>query len=111
MLPQSCYAIHRPLSVAPCGQHQTTPFGKKYPSVIQPNHIESIVMNIQGDNRKELWKLTRYFDNDQFWSDLGVEDVTVQPIGCLTAGQWITHLLDEQRERKRLYPVQSDMAE
>jgi choline-sulfatase len=47
-------------------------------SVVQPNHIESVIARLDDGN---VWKYTRYFDNPQFWSspgtpgESGVEDV------------------------------------
>lgn len=36
-------------------------------SVQQPNHVETVIANLNGS----VWKLSRYFDNPQFWSDPG----------------------------------------
>ncbi|MCR8642851.1 sulfatase-like hydrolase/transferase [Paenibacillus sp. N1-5-1-14] len=58
------------------GQHQINVLGIPYPSVVQPNHIETIITPIQGTGPRELWKLCRYFDNPQFWSDPNVQDCT-----------------------------------
>lgn len=54
-------------------------FGEPYPSVVQPNHIETVVAIITPNGQKELWKLSRYFDNPQFWSEPHVQDVKLQP--------------------------------
>ncbi|MFD0698547.1 sulfatase-like hydrolase/transferase [Paenibacillus sp. GCM10027628] len=62
------------------GQHQINPLGIPYPSVIQPNHIETVIASIHRNNTKELWKYSRYFDNDQFWSHPGDTDVIAYPI-------------------------------
>jgi arylsulfatase A-like enzyme len=61
------------------GQNQVTVLRKPYDSVVQPNHIESILTTLPTgeDGKSELWKLTRYYDNPQFWSNPGIEDVTV----------------------------------
>ncbi|WP_449540294.1 sulfatase-like hydrolase/transferase [Ferdinandcohnia sp. Marseille-Q9671] len=58
------------------GLNQTTNSGQPYNSVIQPNHLETVIAYLPtGVKRKnELWKFTRYFDNPQFWSEPGVED-------------------------------------
>jgi len=58
------------------GLHQTTFSGKPYDSVVQPNHLETVIAYIPTglQRKKELWKLTRYFDNPQFWSNPGIED-------------------------------------
>ncbi|TDF94444.1 sulfatase-like hydrolase/transferase [Paenibacillus piri] len=68
------------------GQHQINLLGRPYPSVIQPNHIETVIASIYRDNVKELWKYSRYFDNDQFWSHPGDKDVTAQPVEASHAG-------------------------
>lgn len=47
------------------GLDQENFYGVAYDSVIQPNHIESVIVEIDG----EIWKYSRYFDNPQFWSD------------------------------------------
>lgn len=58
------------------GLNQFTVTGKPYESVIQPNHLETIILKLPTGKEKtdEIWKLTRYFDNPQFWSNPGVED-------------------------------------
>ncbi|WP_419957427.1 sulfatase-like hydrolase/transferase [Psychrobacillus psychrotolerans] len=58
------------------GLNQFTVTGKPYESVIQPNHLETIILKLPTGKEKtdEVWKLTRYFDNPQFWSNPGVED-------------------------------------
>lgn len=45
------------------GQRQTNVLGEAYPSVVQPNHIETVITTLQRDGVKELWKFTRYFDS------------------------------------------------
>jgi len=62
------------------GQHQISPLGHPYPSVVQPNHIETVISYLYRDGKKELWKLSRYFDNPAFWSNPGVEDTTWLPV-------------------------------
>lgn len=47
-------------------------------SVIQPNHVETVVARLDDG---KVWKYSRYFDNPQFWTnpgtpgDSGVQDV------------------------------------
>ncbi|MFF2092742.1 sulfatase-like hydrolase/transferase [Paenibacillus sp. NPDC058174] len=130
------------------GQHQQNPLGVPYPAVVQPNHIETVIAPLYHEQQRQLWKFSRYFDNDQFWSQPGIQDVTTYPIG--NSGEWATsaktqpvpdeyelynltddpletrnlahpghttpytlnvqnlmmRLLEQQREQKRLYPVQ-----
>lgn len=58
------------------GLNQFTVTGKPYESVIQPNHLETVILKLPTGKEKteEIWKLTRYFDNPQFWSNPGVDD-------------------------------------
>lgn len=62
------------------GQHQISPLGMPYPSVSQPNHIETVIAPLYRNGRKEYWKLSRYYDNPQFWSEPGIRDVTYVPV-------------------------------
>jgi arylsulfatase A-like enzyme len=58
------------------GLNQISALGKPYKSVIQPNHIETVMAQLPtGDNnRKETWKYSRYFDNPQFWINPGCDN-------------------------------------
>jgi choline-sulfatase len=47
------------------GLDQENVFGVTYDWVVQPNHIETVIIEIDG----EVWKYSRYLDNPQFWSD------------------------------------------
>ncbi|OKL35428.1 sulfatase-like hydrolase/transferase [Domibacillus mangrovi] len=74
------------------GLNQTTATGEPYKSVIQPNHIEAVITTLPTgeENKKEIWKFARYYDNPQFWSSPGCSDTSVtkcqsndtQPIEC-----------------------------
>ena len=59
------------------GLNQTTLKGEPYSSVIQPNHLESIITKLPTGKlgEVEIWKYTRYFDNPQFWSNPNKEDI------------------------------------
>jgi arylsulfatase A-like enzyme len=61
------------------GQNQTSPLtGKHYHSVVQPNHIETVIAALDGPGGEQIWKYSRYFDNPQFWSSPFQQDqVTV----------------------------------
>lgn len=134
------------------GLDQDNFYGIAFDSVMQPNHIESVIVEIDG----EVWKYSRYFDNPQFWSDPPDEDivtkvddafitddpnlqpgtysvpatdtvkftpapdehemynVTQDPMelqnligvaGYAAMEAKLAALLDEQRKRKRLYPI------
>lgn len=58
------------------GLNQTTVLGVPYRSVVQPNIIETVITALptSGNNEKEIWKYSRYFDNPQFWSNPGCKD-------------------------------------
>ncbi|MGJ9457999.1 sulfatase-like hydrolase/transferase [Oceanobacillus sp. CF4.6] len=62
------------------GLHQVTQKGEWYESVTQPNHMETVITTLKtGENHsQEKWKLSRYFDNPQFWSNPDVEDQVTQ---------------------------------
>jgi choline-sulfatase len=47
------------------GLNQNNVFGVAYDSVSQPNHIETVIAELDG----VIWKYSRYFDNPQFWSN------------------------------------------
>lgn len=52
------------------GEQQVTLTGRMYRSVVQPNHLETVVANLPTGpgGASEKWKYTRYFDSPQFWS-------------------------------------------
>ncbi|MDR3596225.1 sulfatase-like hydrolase/transferase [Clostridium sp.] len=58
------------------GLNQVTLFGDSYTSVISPNNIEAVIAYLDtGKNgTKEKWKLSKYYDNQQFWTSPGVSD-------------------------------------
>ncbi|WP_258530929.1 sulfatase-like hydrolase/transferase [Paenibacillus taichungensis] len=72
------------------GQHQTNPLGVPYSSVVQPNHIETVITTLYKNNKSEIWKFSRYFDNAQFWSQPGVRDVTTHPVGNPASGHCVS---------------------
>jgi arylsulfatase A-like enzyme len=45
-----------------------------YSTVAQPNHLETVVAEVEVDGDPHLVKLTRYHDNQQFWSVPGESD-------------------------------------
>lgn len=85
------------------GQNQENFIGISYDSVVQPNHIECVITRLGG----QLWKLTRYFDNPQFWTDPGqpgqpgVKDVIIKPVG-LTPDLPGVSLVPYQKRVKRV---------
>jgi choline-sulfatase len=49
------------------GSNQINWIGYPYNSVVQPNHIETVFVWLEG----AYWKYSRYFDAPQFWSAAG----------------------------------------
>ena len=45
-----------------------------YETVVQPNHIETVVAQVDIDGERHLVKLSRYHDNQQFWTVPGKQD-------------------------------------
>jgi arylsulfatase A-like enzyme len=41
---------------------------KVYATVEQPNHIETVIADVEVDGEQHLVKLSRYHDNQQFWT-------------------------------------------
>lgn len=60
------------------GLNQKSVLGIPYESVVQPNHVETVIAKLKTgkNNQEEIWKYSRYFDNPQFWSSPGCEDET-----------------------------------
>ena len=77
----SCNHINEPIYFMtdddPSKTLNTSSFsGRQYEPVIQPNHIETVIVKLATGKKSELetWKYSRYFDNPQFWSSPGCED-------------------------------------
>jgi arylsulfatase A-like enzyme len=64
------------------GLGQVNWLGWQYNSVIQPNHLETVIATFEGSGgEREIWKYTRYFDNPQFWTDPGTKDDVIIEFG------------------------------
>ena len=46
----------------------------RYSSVKQPNHLETVVAEVEVDGEQHLVKFSRYHDNEQFWTVPGERD-------------------------------------
>ncbi|UYP10946.1 sulfatase-like hydrolase/transferase [Priestia megaterium] len=64
------------------GLHQTNFLGESYPSVVQPNHIQAVIVEFPSAAGKEIWKYARYHDNLQFRS------VSDEPDEVIHRGQY-----------------------
>lgn len=60
------------------GADQVAFNGEMFYAVAQPNHIETVIAKLPtgAGGTLEQWKYSRYFDNPNFWSSPGKQDVT-----------------------------------
>ncbi|TYS58748.1 sulfatase-like hydrolase/transferase [Sutcliffiella horikoshii] len=93
------------------GPNQVSATGEPYHAVIQPNHTEAIITKLStGENgTKEIWKLTRYYDNPQFWSKPGVENVTTTQVSKTSTGEHIDCALCITTTKTRPVPDQYEL--
>jgi choline-sulfatase len=77
------------------GLDQNNFYGVAYDSVIQPNHIEAVIVELAGD----VWKYSRYFDNVQFWSDPAPAVGPPKDV--------VLHVQDREAERPGTHPVRA----
>ena len=64
------------------GLNQNNWHGWQYNSVIQPNHVETVIGTFKtSGGKEEIWKYSRYFDNPQFWTTPGQEDDVMHELG------------------------------
>jgi len=62
------------------GLNQQNWTGIAYNSVIQPNHIETVIARLANSlGVQKVWKYSRYFDNPQFWSTAGYPNDPTDP--------------------------------
>ena len=47
---------------------------KRYSVIVQPNHVETVVAEVEVDGEPHLVKFSRYHDNQQFWTVPGERD-------------------------------------
>ncbi len=77
------------------GYDQTSFNGEMFYAVAQPNHIETVIAKLPTGpgGTLEQWKYNRYFDNPNFWSSPGTQDVIVHTDGKMTdAGSHTTEI-------------------
>jgi arylsulfatase A-like enzyme len=68
------------------GSDQVAFNGEMFYAVAQPNHVETVIARLPtgADGALEQWKYSRYFDNPDFWSSPGKQDVTAHIDGKMT---------------------------
>ncbi len=93
------------------GLDQKNFIGITYDSVSQPNHVETVIAEIDG----ALWKYSRYFDHPRYWSDPGtpgdngVQDLVVKPLRRESTQEGTTQRLYEQRVKTSPKPDEFEM--
>jgi choline-sulfatase len=80
------------------GLDQKNFIGISYDSVSQPNHVETVIAEIDG----AIWKYSRYFDHPRYWSDPGtpgddgVQDFIIKPLRREPTDEGTTQRLYQQ---------------
>jgi len=93
------------------GLDQKNFIGITYDSVTQPNHVESIIAEIDG----AVWKYSRYFDHPRYWSepgtpgDDGVRDLVIKPLRRESSDDGTNNRLYEQRVKTAPAPDEVEM--
>ena len=75
-----------------------------YETVVQPNHIETVVAKVAVDDEDHVVKLSRYFDNQQFWTVPGERDERL-------SRRKITTVTDPEPDQYELYDLTVDPLE
>lgn len=68
------------------GSDQVAFNGEMFYAVTEPNHVETVIAKLPtgAGGALEQWKYSRYFDNPDFWSSPGKQDVTAHIDGKMT---------------------------
>jgi arylsulfatase A-like enzyme len=74
---------------------------KFYKTVVQPNHIETVIAAVGVDGEQHLVKLSRYHDNQQFWTVPGERDERLQ-------GRNTASVLEPEPDEYELYDLTLD---
>lgn len=86
-----------------------------YSSIEQPNHIETVVAEVEVDGEPHLIKFSRYHDNPQFWTVPGERDERLRGRRTVTVTEPAPDqhelydlTLDPFEERNLAHPSQAD---
>ncbi|WP_407272126.1 sulfatase-like hydrolase/transferase [Radiobacillus sp. PE A8.2] len=93
------------------GLNQVTITGEPYQSVIQPNHIETVITKLRTgeNNQEEIWKYSRYFDNPQFWSNPGVANVDTKQTDSIKISDNTEAIISVQTTKTEPVPDQYEL--
>lgn len=96
----------------PCRGHSPKNFiGIPRDSVTQPNHIETVITEIDG----EIWKYSRYFDHPRYWSHPGtpgaedVRDVILRAKTIANEQDGTTRRIYEEQVKTQRVPTEYEM--
>ena len=85
--------------------------------IVQPNHIETVVAEVDVDGEPHLVKLSRYHDNQQFWTVAGQRDERLHGRKTLTVTEpepdeyeLYDLTLDPYEQRNLAHPTHTDDA-
>ena len=76
----------------------------RYSTVKQPNHLQTVIAEVDVDGEQHLIKFSRYYDNAQFWTVPGERDERLQGRETLTVTQ-------PEPEEYELYDLMRDPTE
>ena len=87
-----------------------SPFGRvahalrRYSTVKQPNHLQTVIAEVDVDGEQHLVKFSRYYDNAQFWTVPGERDERLQRRETVT-------VTEPEPEEYELYDLTLDPTE
>jgi len=87
-----------------------SPFGRvskalhRYSTVKQPNHLQTVIAEVDVDGERHLVKCSRYYDNAQFWTVPGERDERLQ-------GRQTVTVTDPEADEYEFYDLTLDPIE
>jgi len=101
--------------------HGASPFQRvaratrTFSTIVQPNHIETVIAEVDVDGEQHLVKLSRYHDNQQFWTVPGERDERLRGRKTITVTEpdpdeyeLYDITLDPHEERNLAHPTYAD---
>ena len=101
--------------------HGASPFQRvaratrTFSTIVQPNHIETVIAEVDVDGEQHLVKFSRYHDNQQFWTIPGERDERLRGRKTITVTEpdpdeyeLYDITLDPHEERNLAHPTHAD---